>query len=87
MFNLANFEKEIREMAQANSKTLPEALDMFILNLKVMQAHYSKGVEGINFRAEGQKWNTLTSVERNSQKHALLEIFEKTGRTRTTTRE
>ena len=87
MFNLANFEKEIREMARANDKAPAEALEMFVLNLAVMQPRFDKGVEKVNFRSEGQKWNALTSTQRNTQKKALLDIFEKSNRARPAARE
>ena len=87
MFNLANYEKEIRDMAQANNVVPVKALEMFVLNLTVMKPHYSKGTGDVNFRAEGQKWNELTSVERNTQRTAMLDVLTKTSRARPATRD
>ena len=80
MFELANYEREIREGATKAGIELPEALVRFIYNLTIMRPHYDIFPEEVNFRALGQQWNKLMSDVRNKQKNEMLELFKKPSR-------
>ena len=82
MFNLTNYEKEIRAGAAKNSITNEEALKQFIYNLIVMKPYYDIFGDVLNFRAMGQQWNSLSSDIRNNQREHMKIILGKTPRTR-----
>lgn len=80
MFELANYEREIREGATKASIELPEALVRFIYNLTIMRPHYDIFPEEVNFRLLGQQWNKLMSDVRNKQKNEMLELLKRPSR-------
>ena len=72
MFNLANYEREIRSGATKAGISDKEALSKFIYNLAVMRPHFTIFDNALDFRAMGQEWNALSSDNRNAQKQAIL---------------
>lgn len=87
MFNLADYEREIREGATKAGVTPVTALEQFIYNLAIMRPHYDIFGNTINFRTLGQKWNTLSSDIRNMQKREMVSILSKSTRARNITHE
>ena len=68
-FHLTDHIRDVQEIATANKCTTDVALQLFVANLATMKEHY-KGASSINYAQLGQKWNALTSNERNEQKAA-----------------
>lgn len=79
MFNLANYEREIRNGATKAGISDKEALSKFIYNLAVMRPHFTIFDSALDFRVMGQEWNALSSDTRNAQKQA---VFSKPTRVR-----
>lgn len=80
MFELANYEREIREGATKADIEPSEALVRFIYNLIIMRPHYDIFPEEVNFRTLGQQWNKLMSDVRNKQKSKMLELLKRPSR-------
>lgn len=80
MFELANYEREIREGATKAGVSLEETLAMFIYDLTVMRPHFDVFPEEVNFRLLGQQWNKLMSDVRNKQKNEMLEMLKRPSR-------
>ena len=68
MFNLTDYEKDIRTGATTAKVAPEEAMNQFIYNLVIMRDHYKIFSPEIDFRALGQQWNRLSSDTRNTQK-------------------
>lgn len=85
MFNLLDYEREIRAGAKVAHIEETEALSSFIYNLTVMKPHFNLFGKELNFRTLGQKWNSLSSDDRNTQKEHLKNILSRTPHQRTST--
>lgn len=80
MFNLKDYVKEIRSMAEACKCTPEAAVDNFIVNLATFRNHYP-GADELNFSELGQAWSKLLFTERNKQREETKQAV-RNGRTR-----
>lgn len=80
MFNLTDYEKDIRIGATSAKVAPEEAINQFIYNLVVMRDHYKIFSPKIDFRALGQQWNRLSSDTRNNQKIACCNTLVRSSR-------
>ena len=74
MFDLKNFEKEIRDYATKQNVSIEVATSRFIYNLTVMRPEIGDFNSQLDFRAMGQQWNKLSSDVRNKQKASISAI-------------
>ena len=82
MFNLTDYEKEIREGATKADVAPVEAAKQFVYNLVVLRPRFDYFPASVDFRALGQKWNALSSDVRNSQKDLLMSRLNRTRNVR-----
>ena len=80
MFNLVDYEKEIRTGATLSKVAPEESLNRFVYNLIVMRDHFKEFPEDIDFRSLGQEWNKLSSDARNSQRRACCNSLKRAAR-------
>ena len=80
MFNLTDYEKEIRTGATLSKVAPEESLNRFIYNLIVMKDHFKEFSEDIDFRSLGQEWNKLSSDTRNSQRRTCCASLKRAAR-------
>lgn len=80
MFNLTDYEKDIRTGATSAKVAPEEAMNQFIYNLVIMRDHYKIFPSEIDFRVLGQQWNRLSSDTRNNQKNACYNALRRSAR-------
>lgn len=80
MFNLVDYEKEIRTGATLSKVAPEESLNRFVYNLIVMRDHFEEFSKDIDFRSLGQEWNKLSSDARNSQRRACCNSLKRAAR-------
>lgn len=76
MFNLLDYQKEIKSIASSNNCTNAQAVELFIVNLTVMKEQYS-GASQLNFHTLGQQWNSLGYKQKKDQKKELLQSLSR----------
>lgn len=76
MFELRNYEREIRDYATNKKVSNSEAVSTFIYNLVIMRPHFEGFDPEVNFRALGQQWNKLPSDVRVAQKAEVLKLLD-----------
>lgn len=70
--NISQYTDAIRAYMSREEVDAPKAVDRFLVNLAVMRDHYVGFDTSINFRTLGQRWNSMSSDERLSQRAKLL---------------
>ena len=80
MFNLVDYEKEIRTGATLSKVAPDESLNRYVYNLTAMKNHFKEFSEDIDSRSLGQECNKLSSDARNSQRRACCNSLKRAAR-------
>ena len=76
-FNIADYTKSIKAIADRNECGAAEAVNMFIVNLSIMREHHP-GASELNYHTLGQEWNKLNYKERNKQQQEAIKAVSRT---------